>query len=898
MMVPNKTSSGYWCLFAALFVAWALPALAQEQLEEVIVTGSLIARPADRPQPVTVLGAEDLANEQRANLGEIFMDMSISQGGSALNSGPTSPTSYVNLRGVGARATLVLLDGRRQTVDCAIAGGSAAVDINNLAPSIMLERVEVLTDGASALYGSDAVAGVVNLITRRNFEGAEISVRGMELDRTGTGESIIGAIFGTSVSEDTSIVAGFEYTERDLVNTDMLFDDDRLSISVVSSSGNPGSFTPVGQSSKKRFADPLCGDSATLGRGQADSALAAGIKRSMGRGGSGGYCGLQLSLGRNQVAETERLVGLVVIDHAFGDGLEAKIDMGFARTRFETNFGFGLPILWNGALTGQAVVPKTNPGTIAENTRSGVALDDYKVNYRMVSPADPRGPQSYRTEQDTIRLAGVLNGEINQNWGWQVAGTFSQSDATMWGKDVLPDRFEAALNGKGGPADDQFWNPWANSYLASKGDANYNDPALRDWILVDKNTDGTAELSTLDFLVTGEIGEMAGGPTGLAVGLQTREQSFGLDFDPLQNDGYYAFRPLAVPDYSGTRTADSIYAEMVMFPSDTFEVQLAARKEDYGTVDSVNPKLGLLWTPAEGVFIRATAGSAFRIPGELQTFGQSVSRGPVGGELGGELVDAGARRVGNPDLLPEESDNLTFGVTWDVTDSFSLDLNYWKIEFKNLVVAEDADVVWNNDLKDGYINDPRIILRTGAPNKVSEMVAADIAGFEFAYINQDFQNTDGLDFNFDYRFSAGANDFGINLSGTKTLGYEMTTEGAVFEGVGYMNHSNLGIAMPELMARLTLDWRGGPHYLRLTSRHVGAVEEDSLTEKDTTSFDYNTYDLLYNFSLNEGRGNFNVAVINATDEETPRDGTTLGTNLSGTWDPRGRMYRVGFNWGF
>ncbi|MGE4658884.1 MAG: TonB-dependent receptor plug domain-containing protein, partial [Gammaproteobacteria bacterium] len=336
MTISLKAGRGRSCLLVTLAAIWALPALGQQNaLEEVIVTGSLIARPADRPQPVTVLGAEDLANEQRANLGEIFMDMSISQGGSALNSGPTSPTSYVNLRGVGARATLVLLDGRRQTVDGAIAGGSAAVDINNLAPSIMLERVEVLTDGASALYGSDAVAGVVNLITRRNFEGAEISVRGMELDRTGTGESMIGAIFGTSVADNTSIVAGFEYTERDLVNTDMLFDDDRLKISVVSSSGNPGSFTPVGKSSMSRFADPLCGD-ASLGRGQADSALAAGIKRSMGRGGSGGYCGLQLSLGRNQVAETERLVGLVVIDHAFGDGLEAKIDMGFARTRFET----------------------------------------------------------------------------------------------------------------------------------------------------------------------------------------------------------------------------------------------------------------------------------------------------------------------------------------------------------------------------------------------------------------------------------------------------------------------------------------------------------------------------------------------------------------------------------
>ena len=81
--------------------------------------------------------------------------------------------------------------------------------------------------------------------------------------------------------------------------------------------------------------------------------------------------------------------------------------------------------------------------------------------------------------------------------------------------------------------------------------------------------------------------------------------------------------------------------------------------------------------------------------------------------------------------------------------------------------------------------------------------------------------------------------------------------------------------MPEIMGRLTLDWRNGPHYLRLTSRHISAVEEDSKTEKDTTWFDYNTYDLLYNLSIGDGMGNFNVAIINATDEETPRDGTLM-----------------------
>ena len=153
------------------------PRADDDAVPEVVVTGSFIKRPADRPQPLTVLGSEDLDNAQRKSVAESLKDLPQNVGsmaivntqGGGVDAG-NSPTTTVNLRGLGAGATLVLLNGGRQIDD----GGYGYVDVNNLAPAIMIDRVEVLTDGSSALYGADAVAGVVNFITKKNFSGFEV----------------------------------------------------------------------------------------------------------------------------------------------------------------------------------------------------------------------------------------------------------------------------------------------------------------------------------------------------------------------------------------------------------------------------------------------------------------------------------------------------------------------------------------------------------------------------------------------------------------------------------------------------------------------------------------------------------------------------------------------------
>jgi iron complex outermembrane receptor protein len=884
--------------------------LAQQETapEEVVVTGSFLERPADRPQPVTVLTGAEINLSQRQSLAETFKDMPQVQATSAIVNGNenfVSPTTNVNLRGLGARATLVLMNGRRQTVDGSPGlDGIVSVDINNLAPAIMIERIEVLTDGASALYGSDAVAGVVNLITRNNFDGVELKTEMQSIDEIGSTDFTVGALFG-SQGTDTSIVAGFEWSEQERMNSEDRYSEQRLrDFGLTSTFANPGSYRPVdpvgGGVLGPYVPDPLCGDPA-LGTG-----LAAGIVSALpGPPGTGTGCIMSLSLGRAIVPESTQLNGLAVATHDFGNELTAQVEVGFARARYQYDFGYGLPII------GNFIAPGANPGVAAAGLDTNV---DWQVRYRIRSPAGDE-PTNTRAEQDTYRVAGTLDGAFgDSDWNWSATATFSSNNTRNIGGDTIAERFIAGLQGVGGPScgggapgvgDCLWYNPFSNRFAAQPGDPNYNDPVLADWIFARSNTEGEAELKTYDFLITGEIGEMAGGPTGLALGIQRREQSFALDYDPLTEAGAYAFNSTPQQDYGGVRETDALFAELVLYPSDTVEIQFAARYEDYGSVSSTDPKVGFLWTPTDSLFFRATAGTSFRQPGEVQSFG-TASQG--GAAFFGVATNARGLLQGNLNLEPEESENFTVGFTWDVTDTFTMDINYFDIDFKNLIVTEDGTVILDNDAADGSIDDPRIELFPGSPTEVCEVTGNvgptcisidDFALFRLSYVNQDFMKTSGIDFNFDWRFESGANNWNIGLNGTYVDDYTLTSEGQVFQGAGSYNAVNFGYPNSDLIANLKFDWQRGDHHARATLRHIAALTNDQLPlNPGTESKDYQVLDVLYEYTLPSGRGTFTGAVLNLTDEEDPIRQGDLRTTTSFVYDLRGRMYRIGFDWGF
>ena len=890
-----------------LGIGFALPLVAQEDLEEVVVTGSYIARPADRPQPIQVLDIQDIANAQRNNVSEMFRDMSVSNGTFTgfLNADENfgSTTSTVNLRGLGPRATLVLLNGKRQTNDGGVGPeGVTAVDINALAPAIMLERVEVLTDGASALYGSDAVAGVVNMITRNNFEGFEFDISGQEIDRSGATDNTFGVLFG-SQGEQTSIVAGIEIANRDELVTQDLYDLDRLGIATVSSFGNPGSLQPIGgMGAAGRFPDPICGDP------QLGGVPFGGVPLS-------NRCGLLLSVDRVMVQESERITGLSVVSHDFGNGVTGEAEIGFSRIRTSgTNNTFPINDV------PRPVVPANNPGIIAENARSGLPISDYQVWQRLRKHQDPNFNLKSRRTSETWRAAFSLAGDFNDNWNWNASATFSENTYQGVTGDTIRSRYDNALRGFGGPACDLsgpgaaggdanclWYNPLGNSFLASPGDPNYNSLEILEFMFGPVVTEGIADLATIDFVATGTLTEWA----SLAVGAQTRDQSFSQDSDPISNAGAFAFRSQPVADYSGNRDADAIFAELVLFPSDNWEVQLAVRNESYsGGADSTDPKVGVLWTPTDGLYLRATAGTSFRVAGEPQTFGIELGRG-AGVELCGlgcppaapENVDAQATTRGDPGLKPEESENFTLGLTWDITDSVTLDLNYWSIEFDNLIVQESLQAIWFADLADGTIDDPRIVLNPAAgTNVVNLLIANDIQGFDVSYINEDSLETDGIDFRVDWNFESGANQFGLSFFGTQTLTYDISSPaGGVIDGLGSLNAANNGYATPETAASLSFEWSRSNHFAQATYRHTSELTQDIPDDvADTIVKDFNTLDLIYRYSWEMGNSpmTFSAGMLNATDEEDPQIGGLLTTVNTRTYDIRGRMYRLGFSMGF
>jgi outer membrane receptor protein involved in Fe transport len=893
------------------------PALAQQPTttpqEEIVVTGSYLERPANRPQPVTVISAAELNLEQRQSLAEKFKNLPQVQGTSAIVNGNenfVSPTTNVNLRGLGARATLVLMNGRRQTIDGNTGlDGVVSVDINNLSPSIMIERVEVLTDGASALYGSDAVAGVVNLITRNGFDGIEVKTEMQSIDEIGSSDFTVGALFGSQGSE-TSVVAGIEWSHQERMNVEDRYSTDRILLAALPSAfANPGTLNAntSGVGPPQFIADPLCG-SDEIGGG-----IGAGLVNFTGP--TDNFCRMSLALGRAIVPEVEQLNGLAVATHELTPDITAQVELGFARARYQYDFGYGLPIILSPGL----LLPATNPGVVAENARSGLPIQDYLMSYRIRSPAGDE-PTNTIAEQDTYRFAGSLLGEFGDSgWGWTATATFSQNDSLNIGGDTIEDRVRNAFMGLGGPDCDPatgtpgqegclWYNPLANRFLASPGDANYNDPSLPDFLFARSRTDGFAELTTLDLVVTGEIGQMAGGPTGLAVGIQTRSQEFFVDFDPITEAGGFAFNSAPLADYGGVRDTDALFAELVMFPTESIEIQLAARYEDYGSVDSTDPKIGFLWTPTERLFFRATAGTSFRQPGETQSFG-SASQGSTTRSIGGQVINARGLLVGNPNLAPESSDNFTIGFTWDITDNFTMDINYFSIEFTDLIVPEDGDVILVNDMTDGFIADPRIRLFPNAANEVCEisrgafdpndpacMTGDDFDIFILGYVNQDFQETSGIDFNFDYRFSAAGSDWGIGLNGTYTDKYDLTSEGQLFNGAGNYNAGNFGFPNADLLANLKFDWMRGNHRARATLRHISALQNDDAANPLTEENSFDTLDLLYDHTLPSGRGAVTFAILNATDEEDPVRQGDLRSTTSFVYDLRGRMYRMGFTW--
>jgi iron complex outermembrane recepter protein len=914
-------------------LALHVPASAQEapggEIEELVVTGSYIRRQSqfDTPAPLVTVGREDLLAQGVNELSDVIEDLTINTGSQnnpdAFTQNFSTGTSNVNLRGLGVASTLVLLNGRRQTHSAvATDRGENFVDTSSLPPMIVFDRIEILKDGATALYGSEAVAGVANFITRRNFEGVDLAVELQTVDGYPQEDRQVSVLWGGG-GDSTHVLASLAFLDRDPLTTY----DRRLSgpTDDLSQAGNPGSFLvpslpanpvyaliwtaafdsnlngvadaleprlglpPVPGAQLPVFADPDCANIAAQDP-KVVPGFAATVPSPIGPIPIG-LCQFDFGGYYSLVPEEERLSAYLEVDHDFSDRVNGRLELHYADNEASRNNSPSFPF---------AAFP-TVPATHPDNPFGSA------VNFigRVIGAGGVASPSIH--ESETWRFAATVAGDVNDNWSWEAGLTTSANDFLVTAEDVLVDRFGFAMQGFGGPAcgsvnpgpgvgNCQYFNPFGT---ALTGAGTQNSAALFEDLFGDFRQAAESELSTLDGIVTGQLGEVGGGPAGIAVGLQLRSEDIAYDYDANSNAGNFLFFA-ANPDFTGDRDVRAVFTELALPLSDALDLQLAVRYEDYGSgVDSTDPKVALLWRPTLDVSVRASAGTSFRAPSLFQDFGVQTTLN--------ELIDPGVgipqffpvRSQGNPNgepLNPEEADVFNVGVSWSITDAIELGIDYWSFDYNQVIIQQNPQALLN-------------AAALGDPQALTQVVRDPLSGLllrvDSYFANASALDTDGFDVSIAYSrdLSNGA-QLRIGTDATLITSYDLVDpQAGAVDGLGRRNFANFATSTPELRANAFVNWALRRHGIDVFVRHIDSYVDDEVDLGQGPSFftpieSHASVDAQYTIRLRE---NESVALafgaINIFDEDPPHVATNGGYD-SKVHDPRGRLLyaKATFEW--
>ena len=862
---------------APLCVAMSTQVVAQE-LEEVLITGSYIkSTGTDEASPVEVVNNEYIVNSGAFTVGELTAKLAVNSGsenqGDSFTSGATQGTSNVNLRGLGLSSTLVLINGRRQTIAGALANdGSVFVDTSTI-PVAALERVEILKEGAATAYGSDAVAGVVNYILKKDFEGFEVNggYQTTDSDNQDTTEASFLAGFGNDTTNFT--FAGAMMRQDPLSSADRPETTDNaisaagrsfvmLGSDTVTDGDYAGSYSP-GQN----VPDPNCVANGGLLLPQA----------------SGARCGFAYGPRFNLVNEEESNQLYGNITHDFSDTLTLTAELGW--TDYEVKDNPQSPSYPD------TTFPVLLPGQGGSPFNVPVVWIGRPLGSEAPSPKAPRDSETYRGSL-------ALDGAFTDNWSYNAALTYSSNDRTGSQPDTQASRLRAALAGVGGPNGDETFSVF---------DPTVNSPELIDYISTAQKTSRKTELLVGDFVVSGDIFEMSAGPVGFAAGLQYRDESYKAKFNDvatqvINDDGSVTpadmiFLGGGIP-VDEDRQSYAAFAEMQIPLTDSIELNLAARYGNLDTDDSIDPKAALRWQVTDSVVLRASASTAFREPSLSQfnayeTSLQGLQDFNEDGTPKGNPIFVRVTAAGNKDLDTETSTNYNLGAIWQPTDNFDIRLDYWRFEYDDVITIESAQGKLQND------PNGEDIIRIAGPN-------SQLAGVNANYINAASVDTDGLDVAATYIIPTDSmGEFGLNFTGTHFLSYEIpNADGKGTRDVaGFFNHDNFARSIPETKLNLSADWMIGNHTAAAIVYWVDEYETTRATPPGENSKidSWTTVDLNYSYNLefSESAAVFSIGAKNVFDEEPPRVYDSVNFSYDPKHhDPRGRIYYARVKYAF
>ncbi|WP_417620694.1 TonB-dependent receptor plug domain-containing protein [Parasphingorhabdus sp.] len=729
-----------WATTAMTAVVFAAtPATAQDAStersdaanEEIVVTASRTAQNGlDAPTPTQIIGADVIDRQAATTVMEVLnqnpaFKATRSPGANATNvSSPGQATA--DLRALGGQRTLVLVNGSRVVpfAPASNLGVPTTTDLN-LIPTNMIERIDVVTGGASALYGSDAISGVVNLIMKKSHDGIDIKAQSGISDQGDYRTFRIGAIAGTSFGDDRGdIILSLDYSDNSGVGSIYTRDWGRKEELIVPNSGSATNGLP---------AQILAGNVVNaLGRGgvivggpaalldmtfTADGQSIRPFDRgtiTAGRVMIGGE-GRSLIEDTSLVPPVERFTAYGSIYYDFSDSLTGYVEGGWARTVGELN---GVPI----RLTSQLI--KNDNAYIPAAVR---ALLPAGTDLRISKFASDFGVNQYRVINETPHGTIGLKGEIGGSWNWDAHTSYGINYYKQRGTQ-LPVRANLA-RALDAVDEGAFLTGTANGNIVCRdtlssdaavsaaaagcaplnffGNSNFSQAAY-DYVFAANDVNVKYTQFTAAANIVGDVFTLPAGPVRVAVGGEYRRETQNLTADPIASLNGYLGSGNGVP-YQGKFNVKEAYIEATvpvladMAGFQRLDLNGAIRYADYSTAGGQTAwKLGGIWEPVEGLNIRVSRSRDIRAPAinELNSPGSNVNSTITlqvpGNPVARTYVIPQNSSAGNPNLNPEKADTFTAGFAFKGTDSLSglgLSVDYYRIKINGAISNLTAAVV-------------------------------------------------------------------------------------------------------------------------------------------------------------------------------------------------------------
>ena len=850
-----------YLLFLSFFIA-------ADNIEELVVTGTMIKDAENDLSPVQVISKEDYENLNITNIAEISKYLNISSGSrfqSNALAGVDQGMSSITLRGLDDSATLLLLNSKRHTFSGTPSNkGNGYIDAN-IVPEIAINKIEILKEGATSIYGSDAIAGVINFITIKKFDGFKVKIGSQTTSNYDQNDNTFGLLYGTEIFNG-NLVIGINSLER----------------SPLSASEIPG-IAELGLSTLgKTFK--------LLGPDEVSSGIYAGSypkettfvpdPNCENNGGilDGSFCKFLYGERFNIVNDESHLKTYVNFSKTIGN---LNHDINFITSNVKVNDNPQSPSYPALPFLSRSLQPEEggNPFNVPVIWYGRPLGSEFK---------SPNSPKDIKQFNFNYSISFLINEQIDA----EISITKSEHSNDHYRPDVIDSKFLAAIKGNGGQDGDKTWNIF---------DSSQNPQSLIEYVRGAEVSSKTADLTSINGIFTSNYKNFE-----YAYGFQINNESLDVYYDEISRAEFDKDGKLIKTadlfflgggmNLSKSRNSKAIFLEIEKEFSEKLDMRFAARYESMNNESSFDPKLSLKYALADSLSLRLSRSTAFSSPSMAQMFSSEINLGSVRDVNDSVFVRQAS--IGNPNLKSATSSNTNFGLIYE-KGVLKLTIDYWEIDYKNRIEVESAQAILSSD-----------------PNgpSVTRNEFGDLIGVTTSYFNEENTLIRGTDFNINYFLDIKDNGYlTFSLKGTKlnkflTPGLAENQQSKMINRVGRFNFNSHTHSLPKNRINSFINWNYKDYVFGLTSRYIdGYVNERPITGLGITYGYENKIDsfLVHDLSLRKilkvssGELKLNLALINILDESAPRlyDAPDFSFDTR-VHDPRGRMLGINIEYKF